>query len=76
MSHDHDAAMTYIQMQGTDYFIVSPGRVSNEAQGLDELYLRPVIERYPERFSLVYTDPATRIRIYRVSSVEEQAGEP
>ena len=76
MSHDHDAAMGYIQSQGTHYFIVSPGRVSNEAQGLDELYLRPVIKRYPERFSLVYTDPDDRIQIYRVHPVEEQAGEP
>ena len=76
MSHDHDAAMAYIQAQGTHYFVVVPGRVSNEAQGLDELYLRPVIERYPDRFLPVYTDPVTRIRIYRVRPVEEQAEEP
>ena len=72
MSRDHDYAMEYISSQKADYFIVSPSRVANEGPGLDERYMRPVIERYPDRFSLMHVDPDTRTQIYRIHQNPEQ----
>ena len=66
MTRDPQDALEYIDRTGSDYFIVQPRQTRNEEESLDVKFQKPVLEQYPERFSLAYTDPQSTISIYRI----------
>ncbi|MBI4551999.1 MAG: hypothetical protein HY710_07035 [Candidatus Latescibacteria bacterium] len=70
--HNPADVLRYIESTRTDYFVVAPGQVTSNGVRLDEQFLRPVIARYPDRFTLVYTDPQTAIQVYRVGLATER----
>ena len=65
MSHFPRNSMHYIQTTKTDYFIVGTTVVKGGST-LEEQYVEPIFEKYPDSFSLMYMDPESRIRVYKV----------
>ena len=57
MTRDPQDALEYIDRTGSDYFIVQSRQTRNEEESLDVKFQNPVLEQYPERFSLEFTDP-------------------
>lgn len=68
MSNRPDVSMAYIQRARADFFVTGRTIVKGTGPSLDEKYLIPVIERYPDIFSLVYSDQASAIDVYSVYS--------
>ena len=66
MSHVPKASMHYIQTSKTNYFILGTTIVKGSGPSLEEKYLEPVIELYPDSFTLMYNDLQSHIRIYKV----------
>ena len=65
MSHVPRNSMHYIQTTKTDYLIVGTTIVKGGIS-LEEQYVEPIFEKYPDSFSLMYMDPESRIRVYKV----------
>jgi hypothetical protein len=66
MTRDPQGALEYIDRTGADYFVVQPRQTRNEEESLDVKFQNPVLEQYPERFSLEFTDSPNAITIYRI----------
>ena len=66
MSNRPDVSMAYVRGTKPDFFVTGRTIVKGTGPSLDEKYLLPVIEQYPEIFSLVYSDNASSIDVYSV----------
>ncbi len=67
MTRDPQGALEYIDRTGADYFVVQPRQTRNEEESLDVKFQNPVLEQYPERFSLVFKDIESEISVYQVN---------
>mgnify|MGYP001204759517 CR=1 FL=1 len=67
MTRDPQDSLEYIDRTGADYFIVQPRKTRNEGVSFDVKFQDPVLEKYPERFSLVFKDTENEIKVYRVN---------
>jgi hypothetical protein len=66
MTRDPQDALAYIDETGADYFVVQPRQVKNDEVSMDMKFQIPVLDQYPDRFSLAYSDPSSAISIYHV----------
>lgn len=66
MTRDPQDALAYIDETGADYFVVQPRQVKNDEVSMDMKFQKPVLDHYPDRFSLAYSDPSSAISIYHV----------
>ncbi len=67
MTRDPQGALEYIDRTGADYFVVQPRKTRNEGESFDVKFQDPVLEQYPERFSLVFKDTKSEISVYHVN---------
>lgn len=66
---DEQILFEEIERQHIAYILVGPEIQHTHTPELDEYqlkYLLPVLERYPDRFQLMYTDEAELVSVYRV----------
>jgi hypothetical protein len=69
MAHGNpEAVLRYIHAQAVDYVVL------DSLSKVTQRRLRPVVEEYPDRFSLAYA--RGRIQVYRVTTPHRNAGPP